>query len=151
MQAVNFEEVVEKIAAQDPRYHREAYFFLREALDYTQKLHTKKRKAAPDAASSRHVTGRELLDGIRQFALQQYGPMTFALLAEWGLHRCEDFGELVFNMVDHRLLGKTETDTREDFKGGYEFAEAFVQPFQPAAKQGGQPGQNPTPKTQTSK
>ena len=150
MQAVNFEEVVEKIAAQDPRYHSEAYFFLREALDYTQKLHTKQRKAMPDPASSRHVTGRELLEGIRQFALQQYGPMTFALLGEWGLHRCEDFGELVFNMVDHRLLGKTEQDSREDFKGGFDFAEAFVRPYQPVVRQCGQEGQGSKPKAQSS-
>lgn len=150
MQAVNFEEVVEKIAAQDARYHRDAYYFLREALDHTQKLHTKQRKAAPEA-TSRHVTGRELLDGIRQFALQQYGPMTFALLAEWGLHRCEDFGELVFNMVDHRLLGKTETDTREDFKGGYDFAEAFVQPFKPAARHAGPEGGSSKSKIQNPK
>jgi uncharacterized repeat protein (TIGR04138 family) len=131
MQQVNFEEVVERIAAQDTRFHRDAYYFLREALDFTQKQHSKPRKSAPDAPGH-HVTGQELLDGIRRFALQQYGPMARTLLEEWGIRRSEDFGEIVFNMVEQRLLGKTETDSREDFKGGYEFEEAFVKPFQPA-------------------
>lgn len=150
MQAVNFEEVVEKITAQNPRYHREAYYFLREALDYTQKLQTKQRKPVPEAPGQ-HVTGRELLDGIRKFALKEYGPMAFALLAEWGVHRCEDFGELVFNMVDHRLLGKTEQDSRDDFKDGYDFAEAFVNPFLPASRQKAHGAQGAMPKAQNPK
>ncbi|MBI3879683.1 MAG: hypothetical protein HY301_06420 [Verrucomicrobia bacterium] len=133
MQAVNFEEVLEKILVADPRYARDAYLFLREALDHTQKITARQRKAAKEPAA-RHVTGKELLDGIRDYALQQFGPMTRSVLAEWGIRRCEDFGELVFIMVDHRLLGKTEKDTREDFKGGYDFEEAFVKPFRPAPK-----------------
>lgn len=135
MQQVNFDEVVERIAAQDKRFPRDAYYFLREALDFTQKQHGKPRKGAPDAPG-RHVTGQELLDGVRQFALQQYGPMARTLLEEWGIRRCEDFGEIVFNMVEHRLLGKTETDSREDFKGGYDFEEAFEEPFRPGRRQG---------------
>jgi len=133
MQQVNFDEIVEKIAAQHARFHRDAYYFLREALDFTQKQHSKPRKGAPDTPG-RHVTGQELLDGIRQFALQQYGPMTRMVLDEWGIRCCEDFGEVVFNMVEHRLLGKTETDSRDDFKSGYDFEEAFDAPFRPAAR-----------------
>lgn len=133
MQAVNFEEVLEKILVTDKRYTRDAYLFLREALDHTQKVNTRKRKD-PKEPAARHVTGQELLDGIREYALQQFGPMTVTVLAEWGLTRCEDFGEMVFNMVDFRLLGKTETDSRADFKGGYSFEDAFVKPFRPAAK-----------------
>lgn len=135
MQQVNFDEVVERISVQDTRFHRDAYHFLREALDFTQKQHAKPRKGAPDAPG-RHVTGQELLDGIRRFALQQYGPMTRTLLEEWGIRRCEDFGEIVFNMVEHRLLGKTDTDSRNDFQGGYDFVEAFVTPYQPGAREG---------------
>lgn len=133
MQPVHFEEVVDRIVAQDPRYTRDAYLFLREALDHTQKLVTRQRKAAK-SATARHVSGKELLDGIRDYALQQFGPMTRTVLGEWGIQRCEDFGELVFNMVDHRLLGKTEKDSREDFKGGYTFEEAFVKPFLPTQR-----------------
>ena len=129
MQAVNFEETLEKIVQRDPRYHREAYLFLREALDYTHKLLAKGSKKG-----WRHVTGQELLGGIRAFALEQYGPLTLMLLNEWGVRTCEDFGELVFNMVDAGLLGKTEKDTREDFRGGYDFSDAFSRPFLPEKK-----------------
>ena len=83
----------------------------------------------PNAA--RHVSGQELLDGIREFALKQYGPMTQLVLQEWGIYRCEDFGEIVFNMIDYQILKKTSNDSREDFKGGYEFNDAFKKPFQP--------------------
>jgi uncharacterized repeat protein (TIGR04138 family) len=129
MQAPKFEDVLEQILAQDPRYSREAYFFVREALDFTQKLAIKGGRE-----QVRHVTGQELLDGIREFALQQYGPMTALLLGEWGLTRCEDFGELVFNMVEAGLLAKTKKDSREDFKGGYDFDEAFRRPFLPTRR-----------------
>jgi uncharacterized repeat protein (TIGR04138 family) len=132
MQQVNFDEAVDRIVEADSRYHRDAYFFLREALDHTQKRVARARKSKESFA--RHVTGAELLDGIRDYALGQFGPMTLTVLGEWGLRRCEDFGDLVFNMVDHRILGKTEADSREDFKGGYTFEDAFVKPFQPARK-----------------
>jgi uncharacterized repeat protein (TIGR04138 family) len=145
MQAVNFDDMLDKLVAHDPRYHRDAYLFLREALDFTQKsLGRTQPEAAPPAGSPKprkkpathepahHVTGQELLEGLRQYALQQFGPMALMVLNEWGIHRCEDFGEIVFNMVDHRLLGKTDKDSRDDFKGGYDFDDAFRKPFLPA-------------------
>ncbi len=124
---LNVDDVLEEILARDTRYARDAYYFMREALDHTQKQQLKTRKAEP-----RHVTGQELLEGIRQFALDQFGPMTLTVLDEWGVRRCEDFGEIVFNMVDAHLLGKTDKDSREDFKGGYDFHEAFRKPFLPS-------------------
>lgn len=128
MQELNFEAVVERICARDPRYHRNAYQFVREALEHTQK--TKKlsepKGGKPD---TRHVTGQELLEGIRAFALQQFGPLAWLVLDEWGVRRCEDFGEIVFNLIDHGVLSKTPSDSREDFRGGYDFFEAFRKPF----------------------
>ncbi len=129
MQAVNFEEVLETILTRDTRYHREAYLFLREALDHTQKLAGKASKN-----QIRHVSGQELLEGIRDYAVHQYGPMALTILEEWGVRSCEDFGEIVFNMVEGNLLAKTEKDSRDDFKGGYGFVEAFRKPFLPARK-----------------
>ncbi len=129
MQAVHFEEVLEKILTRDGRYQSDAYFFLREALDHTQKMVNKARKG-----EVRHVSGQELLSGIRDYALQQFGPMTLTVLAEWGICSSEDFGEMVFNMVENNLLAKTENDTREDFKNGYNFQEAFSKPFIPSRK-----------------
>lgn len=128
MHGINFEEEVEKITAKDVRYTREAYVFVREALDHTQRILAKSsRDDAP-----RHVTGQQLLEGIREFALQQYGPMAITVLSEWGIRRCEDFGEIVFNMVENSLLAKTEQDSREDFAGGYDFESAFRKPFLPS-------------------
>ena len=142
MHTTNFDEAIEQLSKKDPRYQREAYNFVREALDHTQKMvnkgvKTEVRAAAADDDSNpkvRHVSGQQLLEGIREFALDQFGPMTFTVLEEWGLRRCEDFGEIVFNMVENNLLAKTKHDTRDDFKGGYDFEQAFRAQFRPARK-----------------
>jgi uncharacterized repeat protein (TIGR04138 family) len=130
MQEVNFDEVLDGILTQDPRFQRDAYLFLREALEFTQKLINKERGNV-----RQHVTGRELLDGIRQYALQQFGPMTITVFEEWGVRASKDFGDIVFNMVEGGLLAKTETDSREDFKDGYNFTDAFAKPFWPEHRQ----------------
>ena len=130
MQEVIFDEALEQILAKDARYQRDAYHFLREALDFTQRNQPREPRA-----KIRHVTGQELLDGIRRFALEQFGPMTVTVLEEWGVRRCEDFGDMVFNMVEARLLAKTDQDSHDDFRGGYDFTEAFKKPFLPAARQ----------------
>lgn len=129
MQEVNFDEALEQILAKDSRYHREAYFFVRESLDYTQKLISKQAQG-----QFRHVSGQELLDGIRQYALAQFGPMVMTVMDEWGVHNCRAFGEIVFNMVEIGLLAKTDKDCREDFDSGYQFDEAFRKPFLPSTR-----------------
>jgi len=129
MQTTNFEEVLEKIVAADQRYFKDAYYFVREALDYTQKQCAKSK-----TKEQRHVSGKQLLTGIRELSLEQFGPMAFMVFQEWGVHRCEDFGEIVFNMVEHSFLAKTETDSRADFQNGYDFYEVFRVPFLPAGK-----------------
>jgi len=131
MHEVTFEEALELIAAKDPRYQREAYLFVKDALDHTQKIIGKQNRGRV-----RHVSGQELLAGIRDFALAQYGPMALMLLEEWGIHKCSDFGEIVFNMIGVGWLAKTEKDKRADFEVGYDFFEAFRQPFLPPAKLG---------------
>ncbi len=117
----------------DVRYHRDAYLFVRDALDFTKTTYTDRRKSL-ELTEQLHVTGQELLSGIRTYALAQYGPMAMTVLEEWGIARCEDFGEIVFNMVDGGLLSKTDSDSREDFQGGYSFEEAFRNPFLPQNK-----------------
>ena len=129
MQEINFDEAVESILIRDPRFAREAYTFVREALDFTQKLIVKDHRG-----QIRHVSGQELLDGIRQFALQQFGPMAVTVLEEWGVRHCRDFGDIVFNMVETSLLAKTDRDSRDDFQNGYDFTDAFRKPFWPPSK-----------------
>ena len=126
MQELTFETTLALILAKDPRYQTDAYLFVKDALDYTQKLVVK-----PSKDDVRHVSGQELLEGIRAFALAQFGPMTTTVFEEWGIRRCEDFGEIVFNMVEIGLLGKTDNDSRADFQNGYDFDAAFRQPFRP--------------------
>ena len=126
MQPNGFNEALDQILAEDPRYDREAYLFLRDALDYTIK--TKKKQKAD---ISRHVSGAELLEGLRQYALKQFGPMVLTVFDYWGVRKCEDFGNVVFNLVRVGIFGKTETDSIEDFKCAYSFYDAFVKPFQP--------------------
>jgi uncharacterized repeat protein (TIGR04138 family) len=72
-----------------------------------------------------------LLLGLRAYILDQYGPMSMTVLEAWGLHRCADFGEIVFNLIDCRYFSKTDTDRREDFSEIFTFEEAFVKPFLP--------------------
>jgi uncharacterized repeat protein (TIGR04138 family) len=129
MQAASFEEVLEQILAKDTRYQRDAYLFVREALDYTQKLATKGTKG-----QIRHVSPQELLSGIREYALETFGPMAITVFQEWGILSCKDFGEIVFIMVEHSLLAKTERDSRADFENAYDFDEAFRKPYLPQAK-----------------
>jgi uncharacterized repeat protein (TIGR04138 family) len=132
MQSVHFDEILDAVVRQDPRYSREAYHFLREALDFTQRrVHG--RKETSQASDQRHVSGQQLLEGVRDLALQSFGPMAYHLFETWGIRRCEDIGELVFNLVDHGrgMFGKTERDSRDDFKEGYDFHEAFRRPFLP--------------------
>jgi uncharacterized repeat protein (TIGR04138 family) len=124
MQEINFDEKVEMILAKDSRYARDAYSFVRESLDHTQKNIGKENKGLV-----RHITGQELLEGIRQFALNQFGPMVVTVLEEWGVRNSRDFGEIVFNMVEIELLAKTENDNRDDFNHGYDFTDAFRKPF----------------------
>lgn len=126
MKKLSFQEALDQIINEDPRYHEQAYHFMREALDFTIKLLEK-----PAEGPGRHVSGGELLEGIRQYALKEYGPITKTVLNSWGVQRCEDFGDLVFNLVNKGVLGKTDDDRKEDFAGGYDFETAFRRPFRP--------------------
>jgi len=79
----------------------------------------------------RHVTGPELLDGVRRYALKEFGPMVMTVFDNWGIHSCEDIGRIVFNLIGAGVFGKTEEDSIEDFKNVYDFEQAFVKPFAP--------------------
>ena len=127
MQKIGFAEALNSIVASDPRYQRDAYVFLRDALDFTTKQQKKLK-----GVSVRHVTGPELLDGVRQYALREFGPMVMTVFDNWGIHSCEDIGNMVFNLIGSGIFGKTEEDSIEDFKNVYDFEEAFVKPFAPA-------------------
>lgn len=125
----DFDSVIREVTRRDARYHRDAYHFVREALDFTQVRQRRSRR--PGREEEAHVSAAELLEGIRAYALHQYGPMAKFLFQEWGVFTCEDFGEIVFNMIRCGILRKTEEDRVEDFRGRYTFYDAFAKPFLP--------------------
>jgi uncharacterized repeat protein (TIGR04138 family) len=124
-----FSDALNDILARDSRYDESAYLFVRESLDFTIKLLNK-----PKEGPNRHVRGVELLEGLRQYALQEFGPMAKTVLNHWGIHQCLDFGHIVFNLVQQGVLGKTEEDQLQDFAGGFDFEDAFRKPFRPRSR-----------------
>lgn len=109
------EGVMGRLRKRNPRFHEMGYIFVLSALH-----HVLERLDHP-----RHVSGRELAEGVRDLALDRFGPMARTVLEHWGLHSTEDLGEMVFAMVDCGVLLKQEGDSIDDFIGVYDFEEAF--------------------------
>ena len=133
-----FSCAVDAVVARDARFDRDAYFFVRDALEFTSKPRRGPGRAERPgtAPGPHHVTGQELLEGIRLFALKEYGSMATTVFEHWRVERCEDFGAIVFNLIEAGIFGKNASDTVEDFRGGFDFQTAFVEPFLPPAKAG---------------
>ncbi len=123
-----FEEAVAEILAKDSRFAAPAYDFVREGLEATVK---KLGRASAGERRSRHISADELCHGLRDYALERYGVLAGALLHRWGLRRTDDFGAIVFLLVEVGMFGVTEDDTPEAFSGRFDFAEAFREPFRP--------------------
>jgi len=119
------EDPVRKLhkAAAASRYPLDAFHFVRRGLDHTvQTIHDQ-----PDQLpeQQRHVSGQQLLEGIRQFALAEYGWMARLMLQRWNIHRTEDIGRIVFEMVNAGVMQATEHDNIDDFADGFDFDTAF--------------------------
>jgi uncharacterized repeat protein (TIGR04138 family) len=113
--SIDFYQKLEEITEKDRRYQADAYEFVMQAIGFTQ------RKLNREG----HISGKELLEGIREFGLKQYGPLTKTVFERWGIKTTDDFGKIVFNMVENGLVRKTETDSQDDFKDVYHFNEAL--------------------------
>ena len=114
-----FEAALAEIRNRDPRYSRDTYVFVFEALAYTQRA----------LGRQHHVSGQELLGGIRALAHEQFGFLAKTVFNEWGLQGTKDFGHVVFNLVEANLMGKQDTDTITDFTDCYDFAQVFEEQF----------------------
>jgi uncharacterized repeat protein (TIGR04138 family) len=109
---------VEALAERDGRYPKEAFFFVFEALQFTV-------KSLNLTGKKRHVTGQQLAHGMKDFALDRFGPMSLTVLEHWHIRTTRDFGEMVFALVNAGLMGKTEDDSIEDFVNVYDFQKEF--------------------------
>ncbi|MBK8976858.1 MAG: hypothetical protein IPM29_13145 [Planctomycetes bacterium] len=119
------DERIQALRRRDRRFARDAYDFVLEALDHTL-VHLGKDRLTGE---ERHVGGRELLDGIREFGAQQFGPMAPLVFRRWGVRSTDDFGEIVFNLIDIGLLSRRADDSRLDFADAYDFDLAFAELF----------------------
>ncbi len=115
------EERIALLRARDRRYARNAYYFVLDALDYTIEDLGRHR----EVGEGRHVGGREVLEGSRELAATEFGPMAEIVFERWGIHRTEDIGEVVFNLIEIGLLSRRPEDTRLDFMNGFDFRHAF--------------------------
>ncbi len=132
MPELDVNEIIALIRKEDSRFDRHAYTFVRDGLEHAVK-ELKKRDAAR-ARVSRHVTGRELAEGLRDYALEQFGPLAKTVLNAWGVSETIHFGDIVYNLIDYNIFSKTESDRREDFADIYDFETAFERPFRPRAR-----------------
>ena len=115
--------------AEKSKYPVDAFIFVQRGLEYTvRRIHGKpsaNQKLTDEQMQQRHVDGRTLCHGLRDYALQQYGLLARTVLKRWKITASEDFGHIVFAMVDAELMHKTDNDSIEDFTSVYDFADAF--------------------------
>lgn len=109
------EDVLLRLQDRNPRYDGKAYLFLLSALHQVME----------DLDVPRHITGRELSRGVRDLALERFGPLARTVLEHWGIHRTDDLGEIVFALVECGVLVKQDDDRQEDFRDVFDFEEAF--------------------------
>ena len=127
---MDFDDAVRLIRQKDLRYQPQAYDVVHLGLDLAQKLtHGEPKKGK--STMNRHVSGQQLLEGFRQHVLETYGPMSYPLLQNWGLRKSVDVGNIVFNIIETGLFGRSAEDNLEDFKEIYDFKEVFHKPFEP--------------------
>ena len=110
---------IDLITSRDGRYRPHAYSFVLAAVEYTIGL----------LPEPRHVSAVELLEGIRRYAIEEFGPMAKQVFNYWGVASTEDFGNIVFNLIDEELLGRADEDRLEDFGGVYDFGKVFEEDY----------------------
>jgi uncharacterized repeat protein (TIGR04138 family) len=130
MQPTQFMDAVQAAITKNPRFDVGAYYFLKDALDFTVK-----RVMANNDDELRHVSANELVHGFRDLALQEFGPMASTLMSEWGINSSDDIGVMVFQLIEEGAFGKQDSDTPEDFSHIFDFIETLRAPFLPKRPQ----------------
>jgi len=127
MSELPFHFAVQLSVNKDPRYHPHAYEFVKDALHVAAKHFC-------EGKDDQHVTGPQVLEGVRLYALAEYGPMSFTILGEWGVSSGDDVGNIVYNLIEASYFGKNDSDSLQDFSGGFDFEKALTEPFKPISK-----------------
>lgn len=112
---------IEELAEADGRYAKAAYLFIYDALQFT----VEKLGKEDLPKQRRHVSGRELVEALSEYGMDQFGPLTASVFEHWGVRQTRDFGEIVFNLVGANLMSKTESDCIDDFADVYVFDDEF--------------------------
>lgn len=113
------DELLDRLRTRHPRFHEKAYVFVLAALH----------RVIGHLDEPRHITGAELAEGVRELAIERFGPMARSVLEHWGIHATDDLGDVVFALVEHGVLIKQDEDSRDDFVGIFDFEEAFEQDY----------------------
>jgi uncharacterized repeat protein (TIGR04138 family) len=106
-------------------YHPMAYKFVFSALRFTQEQLGRDRSTE----ATGHISGAELLDGIRRLGLQHFGMMSIVVFKTWGIHSTDDFGKIVFQLIEAGEMRKTDDDQLGDFLGVYDFSKVFLEDY----------------------
>ena len=125
MNEQSFEDAVGRICDRNSDYDADAYFFLKDGLEWTQA------KLGRDCGTDHHVTGRELCLGLRDYAQAQFGPLALLVFTQWGIYETADFGAMVYRLIGEGVFGKKPEDRETDFKDIFDFTEAFDPPVAP--------------------
>ncbi len=120
---------LEELVRQNPRYPCEAYEFVFSALAHTQEMLGRLPPPEGPVGQDYHVSGPQLLDGVRELALREFGLMARTVFRMWGIDKTGDFGEIVFNLIEGGLMSKTERDSRADFQDLFDLDEALVRDY----------------------
>jgi uncharacterized repeat protein (TIGR04138 family) len=125
-----FDDAVEDCLRRSRRFTREAYYFVRDSLDHSQR-HLRQKPVRPEVS---HVTGAQLCEGLRQHAIDQFGPLSRLVLESWGVRSTSDVGSIVYLLIETGAFFRSETDSRSDFNDVFDFADAFDRPFLPTTR-----------------
>lgn len=128
----HIEKTIHAIVRQDPRYPFQAYLFMLQALEHTQKRLGRGSSLEPEsgeAQEEKHVSGLELLEGVRDLAVREFGLMARVVFKLWGIRKTDDVGNLIFNLIEAELLSKTDKDTRQDFHNQFDLEKTLVDSF----------------------
>ncbi|MEM1184122.1 MAG: Minf_1886 family protein [Planctomycetota bacterium] len=123
-QVIDLKAILDQAGGYSPR----AYEFLRDGLAHAvRNVHGDEvaMRGPSEDDDSRHVSGQDLCLALRDYAIERYGLLARTVLSRWNIHRTDDFGNIVFAMVDAGLMRKTDDDTPDDFRGVFDFDEEF--------------------------